>query len=264
MDISPDGQWLFALDGSLGSTIVSLYEFQIDSSTGTLTPWPTSVGGVYSYAITTAAPTPTPSAIKVSPDGTFVFVALGTGGDLAIPFTTASGLLATPTQMTLASLPQYTSDNALAVNSSSTILYIARSSSASKGVVAAYSIGAGGLLSLEAEGTTGVYPTAVVLNSAGTDVYVANRTDGTISGFSTTASGGVLSPLGGSPYSSGSLVDALAVDNSGDYLLTASFGGSSDLTMYSYDSTTAGKLDISAATSTGTDPTGPIAIATTH
>jgi 6-phosphogluconolactonase (cycloisomerase 2 family) len=54
------------------------------------------------------------------------------------------------------------------------------------------------------------------------------------------------------------------VDNSGDYLLAAANGGSSDLTMYSYDSTTTGKLDLSAATATGTDPTGPVAIAATH
>jgi len=63
------------------------------------------------------------------------------------------------------------------------------------------------------------------------------------------------------PYMSGSAVIALAVDNSGDYLLAASNGGSYDLMMYSYDSTTPGALDLSAATATGT---GPIAIAATH
>jgi hypothetical protein len=51
------------------------------------------------------------------------------------------------------------------------------------------------------------------------------------------------------------------MDNSGDYLLAASNGGSSDLMMYSF---AAGALDLSAATATGTDPTGPWAIAATH
>ena len=41
-------------------------------------------------------------------------------------------------------------------------------------------------------------------------------------------------------------------------------GGSPDLTMYSFDSTTSGKLDTAAAATTGTDPTGAIAIAATH
>jgi 6-phosphogluconolactonase len=98
----------------------------------------------------------------------------------------------------------------------------------------------------------------VVLNAAGKGVYVANRTDGNISEFSTTTSGG-LTLLG--TIGSGSLPIGLAVDNSGDYLLAAANGGSSDLTMYSYDSTTTGKLDSSAATATGT---GPVAIAATH
>jgi hypothetical protein len=59
-------------------------------------------------------------------------------------------------------------------------------------------------------------------------------------------------------------VTALAVDNSGDYLLAAANGGSPDLTMYSFDSTTVGKLDLSTTTSTGTDPTGPVSLAATH
>jgi hypothetical protein len=60
-------------------------------------------------------------------------------------------------------------------------------------------------------------------------------------------------------------VTALAVDNSGDYLLAAANGGSDDLTLYSYDSTTTGNLVYATSTSTGNiDPTGPVAIATTH
>ena len=265
MDISPDGQWLFALDGSFSSGVVTVYEYQIDSSTGGLTP----EAGANISGITGGTTVTNSSAIKVSPNGEFVFVALGTGGDLSIQFNTAasSGAMSNPNQMTLASLPTSTMDNALAVNSDSTILYIARSYSTSVGAIAAYSIGSGGVLNPVpvAQGTTGVQPSAVVLNAAGTDVYVANRTTSTISEFSTTAnSSGLLPSLGTGTIDSGSAPIGLAVDNSGDYLLAAANGGSSDLTMYSYDSTTTGKLDLSAATATGTDPTGPVAIAATH
>jgi 6-phosphogluconolactonase (cycloisomerase 2 family) len=263
MDISPDGQWLFALDGTLASNIVTVYEFQINSSTGVLTQ---ESGATISIA--GATPAPTPSAIKVSPVASngqqYVFVALGTGGDLVIPFITSSGALSTMAwQMTLASLPAYTSDNALAVNADGSILYIARSNSTSDGSLVSYTIGSNNELVFAAQGSTatGVQPTAVVLNTAGTDVYVANRTDGTISGFSTTLNNSGELPSLGLPYMSGSAVIALAVDNSGDYLLAASNGGSYDLMMYSYDSTTPGALDLSAATATGT---GPIAIAATH
>jgi 6-phosphogluconolactonase len=103
----------------------------------------------------------------------------------------------------------------------------------------------------------------VVVNNAGTDVYVANQLDSTISGYSV-ASDGTLTALADSPYTAGSSVTALAVERTGDYLLAAARGGSPDLAMYSFDSGIAGKLDLSTTTATGTDPTMPVALATTH
>jgi len=149
------------------------------------------------------------------------------------------------------------------VNPASTYLYIARSGTG--GGLAAYAIGTGGALSavVGSPFTAGTQPYSVVVNLAGTDVYTANRGDGTISGFSV-ASSGTLTALSGSPYTSGSAVTALARDKSASYLLAASNGGSPDLTMYSFDSSIVGKLDLSATTTTGTDPTGAVAIATTH
>ena len=253
MDISPDGNWLLGLDGN-GT---SIDEFEINSSTGGL-----SQAVSTSYSATAI----TPRAIKFAPNGELVFVALGTAGDMVYTFTTAttSGALTNP--QSFATLTSPMSDNGLAVNPSSTTLYIARSSSTSDGTVAAYTIGANGSVTLApvALGTTGVQPTAVVVNAAGTYVYVANRSDSTVSGFSTTAVGGVLPVVTGSPFGAGSEVTALAVDKSGDYLLAVANGGSHDLTMYSFDATAAGKLDSSTSTATGTDPTGPVAIAATH
>jgi DNA-binding beta-propeller fold protein YncE len=111
----------------------------------------------------------------------------------------------------------------------------------------------------------GSQPFSVVVNSAGTDVYVANQIDSTISGYSV-GSTGALTQLSGSPYTSGSSVDALAVDNSKAYLLAAARNGSADLTMYSFDSGVTGKLDFStsALTGAGIEPAGAVAIATTH
>ncbi len=71
MDISPDGQWLFALDGNG----VSLDEYQINATTGVLTQ---VSGAAYSVAKAVVVP----RAVKVSPNGAFVFAALGTAGDL--------------------------------------------------------------------------------------------------------------------------------------------------------------------------------------
>ena len=54
---------------------------------------------------------------------------------------------------------------------------------------------------------------------------------------------------------------ALAQDATGNYLLAVDSGGSPDLEAYTFDSTTAGKLDSAFTSTTGTDPVGAIAIA---
>jgi 6-phosphogluconolactonase len=249
MDISPDGQWLLALDGNR----VTVDEFQITSSSGVLTQ---GAGASYSTTVTGFLP----MAIKVAllPNGSeYVFVALGTAGDLVYPFNTSTGVLSTPLPLSLGA-GSVNSDDALAVNANTSTLYIARTNSSSAGSIVAYSIGGGGALNQVAQGTTGVQPYSVVLNTAGTDVYVANRTDGTISEFSTTANSSQLPALG--TITSGTAVTALTVDSSGDYLLAAN-SGANDLTMFSFDSMTPGTLDYLNEFATGTEPD---AIAATH
>jgi 6-phosphogluconolactonase (cycloisomerase 2 family) len=258
IDVSPDGNWLVGLDSNgpaLSEVLVD--EYQINASTGQLT---LATGGSYTYPSGSA--TIVPTAIKFSPSAGYVFVAAGTAGDVEFTFNTSSGVLASNQKITL---PANTSDNALAVSSNSAYLYVARSGAA--GGVAAYTIGSGGVLT-SVNGSpyaAGSQPFSVVVNSAGTDVYVANQIDSTISGFSV-GSNGALTALGGSPYTSGSSVDALALDNSKTYLLAAARGGSADLTMYSFDSAVAGKLDFSTSAQTGggTEPSGAVAVATTH
>jgi len=253
MDISPDGNWLFTLD----QNNISLEEFQINSSTGVLTAYTPITYPVPSGATAVA------HGVKFASNGDYLFLALGTAGDVVYPFNTSTGALSVPLSLSLG--PSSTnSDNALAVSPDSTLLFIARSGPS--GGLAVYTIGAGGSLAQVSGSpfTAGAQPYSVAVNTAGTDVYVANRTDGTISGFSIASSSGVLTTLSGSPYQSGGAVTALAVDSSGDYLLAAANGGSPDLTMYSYDPTITGKLDFSTSIATGTDPTGPVALATTH
>ena len=252
MDISPDGQWLFALD----QNNISLEEFQINSSTGVLTQ-----DTPITYPVPSGA-TVVAQGVKFAPNGGYLFLALGTAGDVVYPFNTSSGALYVPLSLSLGAASN-NSDNALAVSPDSTLLFIARSGPA--GGLAVYTIGSGGSLA-QVNGspfTAGTQPYSVAVNAAGTDVYVANRGGNTISGFSI-ASGGSLTVLSGSPYQSGTAVTALAVDSTGDYLLAAANGGSPDLTMYSYDSATAGKLDFATSVPTGTAPTGPVAIAATH
>jgi 6-phosphogluconolactonase len=256
IDVSPDGQWLVGLDATgpaLGEAIVD--EYQITTSNGQLT-----LGTGASYTFPTGTATIAPSGIKFSPNGSYLFASVGTAGDLEFTFNTNGGALTSNQRITLAS---GSSDNALTVSPSSSYLYIARSGNGSG--VAAYAIGTGGVLTSVTGSpfAAGSQPFSVVVNSAGTDVYVANQIDSTISGYSV-GSSGALTLLSGSPYTSGSSVDALALDNTNTYLLAAARNGSADLTMYSFDSTVAGKLDLSTSKQSGNDPAGAVAIATTH
>ncbi len=251
MDVSPDGQWLFALN----SDNATINEYAINTSTGALSIQASPTYSLASGAVASAR------MIKIAPSGGYVFVALGTGGDLVYPFTTSTGTLGTPLVLNLGSTT--TSDNALAVNSTSTYLYIARSGSSTG--LAVYTIGTGGALNAVTGSpfAAGNGPYDVQLDSTGKYVYVANRTDGTISGF-LIGTGSVLTALSGSPYASGSLVRSLVRDNSDTYLLAAASGGSPDLTMYSFDATLAGKLNTVVTATTGTDPTGALMVAATH
>jgi 6-phosphogluconolactonase len=156
-----------------------------------------------------------------------------------------------------------TSDNALAIDSATTYLYVARTGA--NGGLAVYSIGTNGGLNAVTGSpfAAGAQPFSVVLDSSGKYVYVANGSDATISGY-LIGTGSVLTPLAGSPYPSGDQVEALGRDNSGKYILAAAFGGSPDLTMYSFDVTSPGTLDRVTSAATGTDPANAIAIALTH
>jgi 6-phosphogluconolactonase len=256
--VSPDGQWLIALDGSTQQLDI----FQINSSTGALTS--VVANQVATYTVQSGAWQPT--SVRVSPNGALIFAALGTGGDAVFTFNTSNGAAVSSAYLPTGN--SQTGDYGLAIDPKTAYLYIARSGT--NGGVAVYSIGSGGSLN-SVNGSpfaagSGTY--SVVLDSTGTYLYAANRTDGSISGFTivpaTTTAALTLKPLSGSPYASGLLVQSLGIDSTGNYLLAAAPGGSPDLTMYSFDATVPGMLDPVTTTATDTDPAGPIALALTH
>jgi 6-phosphogluconolactonase (cycloisomerase 2 family) len=256
MAVSPDGQWLIALDGRSQQLDI----FQINATTGALT----SLNPAASYSATSG--TWQPSDVRVSPDGTLIFAALGTAGDVVFTFNTSTGV-ATSSQG-LSTGNTQAGDFGLAVSAKTTYLYIARSGT--NGGVAVYSIGSGGTLTpvTGSPFAAGNGTFSVALDKTGTYVYAANRTDGTISGYtivpSTTVLGLSLTPLGGSPYTSGTTVQSIGIDSTNKYLLAAAVGGAPDLTMYSFDVTVPGKLIQATSVATGASPAGAVALALTH
>jgi 6-phosphogluconolactonase len=252
LDVSPDGQWLIELAAD-GLTICV---GQISSSAGTLT-----AGTPITYSVTGAIPT----QIKVSPNGKFVFAALGSGGTVVFPFTTSSGSFSSSAQVLNYANTNSDSDNALAIDANTGYLYIARSGSTSPGVWVYAINSSSGALNSTNQGSTSIpyiavtNPHSIAFNKSGTYLYAGDYTDGTLYGF--TAATGQLTPTPGSPYTTGDDPAAIAYDDTSTYMVTVNTGGSPAVQLFGFDSTNAGKLYAVASGTAGTDP---IAVALTH
>lgn len=263
MVVDPSNQWL--LEAVSGTGVLSA--IPIDSSTGT-----------YNSSIQVAAITLPDTSVQqmaISPSGSsdpYVFVAMGAGGTEVIPFTAAN---ATPFG-NVANIPVEKNGgaaNAVAVDPSNRLLYIgetaaiaATTSQPQTGGLRAFTIGATSLTEIAktpyvsgGTGPSAILPTADY-------VYVANKavsgsSTGNIAGFAITSTAGVYSLTSISTDAAGASTLGLAEDSTSTYVLAVNSGGSPDLSTYTFDSTTAGKLDAGATSTTGTDPVEAVAIA---
>jgi 6-phosphogluconolactonase (cycloisomerase 2 family) len=196
--------------------------------------------------------------IAVAPNSSYVFVTLGQLGVAPLPFNTSGGL-SPNTQIIkpLTSSGIANQDLGVAVNAGSTALFVGETNAG----VRVFTIGS---TFTEISGSpfkAGSQPRSLAFDGTGDYLYAANGSDATISGYSVLASG-ALTALTGSPFSSvGAGPNALALDQSKKFLLAANLGGSPDLQLFSFDATTAGKLDAGA---TATNIASAFAIATTH
>ncbi len=238
MQTSPDGKWLMVLDGSGNG--VDLFAINSD---GTLSP-STGIGF-------TASGTVVPKQLRIASSGSFVVAAMGTAGELVFSFNTTTGAF---TYLAQTTPPSLTSDNSIAIDSTGTYLYEARSGNGAGLVV--NTIASNGALTptTSAVYATGTQPYSVVIDNTGKYVYVANRTDGTITGY-TIGTGAALTAISGSPFSSGVAVTSLGADSTGKWLLAAAYSSSPDLSLYGFDATNLGRLYAVSSASTGTNAT---------
>ena len=128
-----------------------------------------------------------------------------------------------------------------------------------------YTIGAAGVLNPISGSpfATGLGTFDVAVDATNKYVYAANRTDGNITGFSV-GTDGALTALTGSPFASGNLITSLEAERSGKYLLAAAAGGSPDVTMYGFDASVAGKLNVLATAASGASPAASTLVAPVH
>ncbi len=195
----------------------------------------------------------------ISPDDRYVFVALGAGGTLVVPFNAGAASGTSPFEsggITISAVNSGGSDVSVAVDPSSTprLFYIgetlASPSGASGGLRAfSYSSLSNSKLT-QATGSPiasgGLAPNFILPISSGDYVYVANGTGGNAAGsvaaFAVTESAGAYSISAGPTASAGAGPAGLAEDSSGTYVMEIG-SGSPYFDAYTFDTTTAGKLD---------------------
>jgi len=255
MQVSRDNDWL--IEVATGAPYV--YAIPIDSSTGAVT----SKGEQYE-----ALPASTVQQVAISPDETYVLVAMGSGGTATIPFTAANadpfgtvGRIAVVNSAGAAI--SVAVDPILSGQTAPRLFYIgetAATTGSNTGGLRVFNFSTLKEISGSPFGTQGLAPYSILPLSTGNYVYVVNRqvsgsNTGVIAGYSIASSNSTytLTALG-STFSVGTNPVALAEDSTGTFVFAVDYGGSPDLKGYTFDSTNAGYLDGLISAATGTDP----------
>jgi 6-phosphogluconolactonase (cycloisomerase 2 family) len=246
IQVDTTGTWLIMVDPT-----PTAYVFSINSD-GTVT----STGSV------PLAAGSSPNFMAFTPNDNFLYVSLGTVGVGILTFNSSTGVL-TNTNTVLKTRQSTDAIQGLAVNTAGTYLYAAETGINS---VRALSINAttGALTEITGSPyTTGTGPSAVLIDSTGSYLYVANRASNTISGFLVSSSG-ALTQISGSPFTAGTNPLAIAEDNTHTYICVVNAGGSPDLQTYTLQTAVPGALTPFKSAATGTDPTNALAIVAAH
>lgn len=260
MQVDSTGNWLV----EAGPNLAELLAIHINASTG----MPTS--GTEQDVVLPAA---TVNQLCISPDNQHVFVALGSSGTEEVPFTAGN----TNPFGTLSNLAVKNAAGAavsVAVDPSNRLVYVgetAATSGSNAGGLRVIDYASLSEVSGSPYATGGLGPYAIVPtrygSNAGSYVYVVNRTvsgssKGNIVGFSVTTSGSNYSLTALNTTATAGITPlSAAQESNGNYLLVVNQGGSPDLQAFTFDSTTAGKLDSALTSITGTDPVQATAIA---
>ena len=261
---SVDGKWLLGLDSGLLTGVPSVYVYGVNTGTGALT-LTTTVQVISPGASFNPAPVVAANTIAISRNNGVVAVTLGTAGAVVYAFNDSTGALVTntstsPTNVFNASTAY--SYNGVVFDTNSAYVYFSQLavSGTGSGVVGYSVTGLGVLGNALALVASGAGPAPLVEDTTGGFLYVGNRSDSTVTGYS--VSSGALASLATSPFSSSPTITALTRDNTAKYVIGVGSGGGNDVTLYALDAITAGKLDAVAVASTGS--IGTVAVAATH
>ena len=248
---------------------VTLAAVPISSTTGASTGSEVTA----SFAVTNAALQP--NRMVISRDNANVFLALGTGGTIVVPFNKSAPL---PTGIQAKTIPvANTGGSALSVavdpGSTPRLFYIGETlanSAGNSGGLRAFtyaSLGTSPLSLVQATGspiaTGGLAPNFILPVSTPSFVYVANGagagTAGNVAGFEVTATGSTYSLSAGSSVAAGVQPIGLAEDSTSAFVLAVGSLGSPYFDAYAFDATTTGQLDSQITSTTAASFTAVVA-----
>ena len=255
MAVDPTSSWL-----------IVAYQNQTEVDAIPISPTTGLVTSTTAFTVSTTFGTLAPQ-LAISKANNNVFVALGSGGTEAFgfsPTSTSTGPWGSSVSIPLKT--KNTSDTAVAVDPTSTYLYIAEADiSGNNGVGSLRLINVSNLTTDLSDYPTGVGPSAVLADLSGSYVYVTNGTDGTISGYSFSSTTQALTALS-STFPTEKSPIALVEDSSKTYIMDIGTGANPNLWLYNFDTTTNdGTLDIVSTKSTASvNPAASNGIAVTH
>lgn len=255
VQVDATSAWLIeAMPGTGGVTIAAV---PIQTTNGA------GAGSEFTVSIpVNSATTVSPSQMVISPDNAHIFVALGTGGTVVVPFTAGVTSGRSPLGTTYNSFPvKHTGGSALsvAVDPSNRMFYIGETlanSAANSGGLRFFNYSTFGELTGSGSpiATGALSPSFILPIFSGDYVYVANGTGaggaGNIAAFAVTSSGTTYSLTAGPTISVGSQPLWLAEDSTSTFLLEVGSAGSPYFDSFTFDATTAGQLDAQVISST--------------
>lgn len=289
---STNGIYLYTIDSSTGAltqgAVVSqdiqakaiamdpTGKWLLDASDlGSISAIPVTSSGVLNTAISVQTLPMAGASVQqmaISPSGALIAVALGSTGTQVFSFNAGNAAPLSAGSNPLGVVNSSGAAVAVAFDPQSRLLYTGETSvfpnsSSSPGGMRAFAVSSTSLTEISgspyASGGTG--PHALLAEATGNYVYIANwagTSTGSISGFSVAASGTtyVLTALSNTA-TTGVEPSSLAEDTKGNFIFTVSTGGSPYWSAYTFDATTASKLDLAlTSTSTGTSPAAIVTV----
>jgi 6-phosphogluconolactonase (cycloisomerase 2 family) len=265
LQVDSSDSWLVeAVSGS-----PNVYAIQLNPSTGV------AASSTEQFA---TLPVATIQQAAISPDNTYVFVAMGAGGTATVPFNSANvkpfGAVGNiPVKNAGGAALSVAVDPIVSGESSPRLVYIGETvatSGTNTGGLRAFAFSTLKELSGSPYASEGLAPYSILPITSGDYVYVTNRqvsgsSAGVIAGFSIAQTNGVFALTAlGSTFAAGINPQSMVEDSTNTFVLVTNFGGSPDLKGYTFDTTNAGYLDAVISSATGTDPVEATAIAAVH